>query len=95
MELTGLVLIIPFAIVFLILFVILLTIIPVGLWITARFSNVQVPISTLIGMRFRRVAPARIINPLIKATKAGLDLEIDKLEAHYLAGGNIDTVINA
>ncbi|MGL6058272.1 MAG: flotillin-like protein FloA, partial [Culicoidibacterales bacterium] len=46
-------------------------------------------------MRFRRVAPARIINPLIKATKAGLDLEIDKLEAHYLAGGNIDTVINA
>ncbi|MGL4971551.1 MAG: flotillin-like protein FloA [Culicoidibacterales bacterium] len=95
MELTGLVLIIPFAIVFLILFIILLTIIPVGLWITARFSNVQVPISTLIGMRFRRVAPARIINPLIKATKAGLDLEIDKLEAHYLAGGNIDTVINA
>ncbi|MGL5917244.1 MAG: flotillin-like protein FloA [Culicoidibacterales bacterium] len=96
METTDLLFIlIPFVVVFLIIFIILLTIIPIGLWITARFSNVQVPITTLIGMRFRRVAPARIVNPLIKATKAGLDLEIDKLEAHYLAGGNIDTVINA
>ncbi|MGL4953036.1 MAG: flotillin-like protein FloA [Culicoidibacterales bacterium] len=96
MEATNLLfIIIPFVVVFLIIFIILLTIIPIGLWITARFSNVQVPITTLIGMRFRRVAPARIVNPLIKATKAGLDLEIDKLEAHYLAGGNIDTVINA
>lgn len=46
-------------------------------------------------MRFRRVAPSRIVNPLIKATKAGLDLNIDKLEAHYLAGGNVNSVIDA
>ncbi|MGL5296791.1 MAG: flotillin-like protein FloA [Culicoidibacterales bacterium] len=86
--------IIPMILVF-ILLIILLTVVPVGLWITARFSSVSVSIATLIGMRFRRVAPARIINPLIKATKAGLELEIDKLEAHYLAGGNVDTVVNA
>ena len=50
---------------------------------------------TLIGMRFRRVRPSRIVDPMIKATKAGLSLSIDKLEAHYLAGGNVNTVIDA
>lgn len=51
--------------------------------------------STLMGMRLRRVVPSRIINPMIKATKAGLDIQIDELEAHYLAGGNINTVVDA
>ena len=46
-------------------------------------------------MRLRRVVPARIVNPLIKATKAGIDLPINKLEAHYLAGGNVDRVVNS
>lgn len=69
--------------------------VPLGLWITAFFSDVRVGIGTLIGMRLRRVTPHEIINPLIKATKAGLNLNIDELEAHYLAGGNINTVIDA
>ena len=46
-------------------------------------------------MRLRRVAPQDIIRPLIKATKAGLDIDINELEAHYLAGGDINQVINA
>lgn len=46
-------------------------------------------------MRLRRVVPSKIVNPLVKATKAGIDLPINKLEAHYLAGGNVDRVINA
>ena len=51
---------------------------------------------TLVGMRLRRVIPSRIVNPLVKAYKAGLnDLKIDQLEAHYLAGGNVDKVVNA
>lgn len=91
----ALIIIIPIVITILILLIILLTVIPVGLWVTARFSSVQVSITDLIGMRFRRVAPSKIVNPLIKSTKAGLGLEIDKLEAHFLAGGNIDTVVNA
>jgi len=69
--------------------------VPIGLWISALAANVRVSIFTLIGMRLRRVVPSRIINPLIKATKAGLDISINKLEAHYLAGGNVDRVVNA
>ncbi|SET41409.1 Uncharacterized protein YqfA, UPF0365 family [Natronincola peptidivorans] len=74
---------------------ILLSFIPVGLWITAYFSGVKIGIFTLVGMRFRRVLPIRIVNPMIKATKAGLDLNIDKLEAHYLAGGDVNKVADA
>ncbi len=74
---------------------ILCSLFPVGLWISAIAANVKVSIGTLIGMRFRRVAPARIVNPLIKATKAGIDVNINKLEAHLLAGGNVDRVVDA
>ncbi|AOY77558.1 flotillin-like protein FloA [Clostridium formicaceticum] len=78
-----------------ILLSVLLSFIPVGLWITAYFSGVKIGIFTLVGMRFRRVQPVRIVNPLIKANKAGLDLNIDKLEAHYLAGGDVNKVADA
>lgn len=71
------------------------TFIPVGLWITAYFSGVKVGLGTLIGMRLRRVVPSRIINPMIKATKGGLDLNINNLEAHMLAGGNVNAVVDA
>ncbi|MDN6409754.1 MAG: flotillin-like protein FloA [Tetragenococcus halophilus] len=69
--------------------------IPIGLWITAYFSGVKVGLFTLVGMRFRRVNPQEIIRPQIKATKAGLDLSINELEAHLLAGGNVNDVIDA
>lgn len=69
--------------------------IPVGLWISALAAGVKVGIIDLIGMRLRRVAPSKIVNPQIKAEKAGLDVSIGKLEAHYLAGGNVDRVVNA
>ena len=60
--------------------------VPVGLWITAYFSGVKLKISDLIGMRLRRVAPSLVVQPLIKATKAGLIIDTSELEAHYLAG---------
>lgn len=75
--------------------VIIFSFIPVGLWISALAAGVRVGIVTLIGMRLRRVPPARIVNPLIKADKAGLDIGVNELEAHYLAGGNVDMVVNA
>lgn len=75
--------------------VLFFTFVPVGLWITAFFSGVKVGISNLIGMRLRRVVPTRIVNPMIKATKAGLDIDINDLEAHYLAGGNVNVLIDA
>ena len=69
--------------------------VPVGLWISSMASGVRVGIFILIGMRLRRVVPARIILPLIKATKAGIALQVNQLEAHYLAGGNVDGVVDA
>lgn len=48
-----------------------------------------------MGMRIRRVPPAKIVGPLIKAEKAGLNMQISKMEAHFLAGGNLDRVITA
>lgn len=83
------------AIVIIILLMLFFTFIPVGLWVTAFFSGVKISMATLIGMRLRRVAPSRIVNPMIKATKAGLDIKIDELEAHYLAGGNVNTLVDA
>ena len=73
----------------------LFSFIPVGLWISAMAAGVRVGIVTLIGMRLRRVPPARIVNPLIKADKAGLSITVNQLEAHYLAGGNVDRVVDA
>ncbi|MBO8136717.1 MAG: flotillin-like protein FloA [Desulfotomaculum sp.] len=69
--------------------------IPIGLWISAWAAGVRVGLITLIGMRLRRVPPAKIINPLVKADKAGLKVTVNQLEAHYLAGGNVDMVVNA
>lgn len=69
--------------------------VPVGLWISSLAANVKVSIFNLIGMRLRRVIPSRIVLPLIKAIKAGLKLNVNQLEAHYLAGGNVDSVVNA
>ena len=79
----------------LLLVVLFFALVPVGLWISAVAANVKVGILNLIGMKLRRVAPARIVFPLIKATKAGLKITVNQLEAHYLAGGNVDSVVNA
>lgn len=71
------------------------TIIPIGLWISAIASGVKVSVITLIGMKLRRVKPANIILPKIKASKAGIDVSINQLESHYLSGGKVNSVINA
>ena len=69
--------------------------VPVRLWIEANTASVRVGIGSLIGMRLRKVSPPAIVRPLITATKAGLDLDINELEAHYLAGGRVDRVVGA
>ena len=77
------------------LLMVLFSFIPVGLWISALAAGVKVGLINLIGMRLRRVPPHKIVLPLIKATKAGLEMDLAKLEAHYLAGGNVDRVVDA
>lgn len=78
-----------------ILLAIFMTFVPIALWISAVAAGVRISIFTLVGMRLRRVIPSRIVNPLIKAHKAGLTVAINQLESHYLAGGNVDRVVNA
>ena len=82
-------------IVILVIVLVFLSLVPLNLWISALASGVHVSIFTLVGMRIRRVSPAKIVGPLIKAEKAGLNMEISKMEAHYLAGGNLDRVVTA
>jgi len=85
--------------VFLILIIVffgsLLSFVPVRLWIEAVFSGVKIGLGSLVGMRLRKVSPPSVIRPQIAATKAGLALRTNELEAHYLAGGNVDRVVRA
>lgn len=77
------------------LVVLFFTFVPVGLWVSSLAANVKVSIFNLVGMRLRRVVPSRIVIPLIKSTKAGLNLNVNQLEAHHLAGGNVNGVVDA
>lgn len=89
---TGL-LVIGLSILFLIFF---LYFIPLGLWITAYFSGVELKlVRDLVGMRLRKVPPQVIVKPLITAHKAGIYVDTPMLEAHYLAGGDVQKVVNA
>ena len=82
-------------IIIIVVLMIFLRFVPIGLWISALAAGAKVGIFDLIGMRLRRVSPAKIVNPLIKSEKAGLAVPVSKLEAHYLAGGNVDRVVDA
>ena len=72
-----------------------LNFVPIGLWISAMAAGVDVNIFNLVGMRLRRVPASKIVLPLVKANKAGLVVNANQLEAHYLAGGDVDKVIDA
>jgi len=93
-PLTVMIIIIAFVVLFGLMF--LFWLVPVGLWIAARAAGVRLRIfKDLVGMRLRRVSPTVIVNAQINATKAGLKLNIDELEAHYLARGHISNVVKA
>lgn len=91
----GLLTVIFLIVVVFIVLAFLLSFVPVGLWISAVAAGVKVGLFTLVGMRLRRVKPKRVIEPLIKAHKAGLEVKTNQLEAHFLAGGNVDRVVDA
>lgn len=78
-----------------ILLLIFLYFVPISLWITALFSGVKVGLLELVFMRIRKVPPSLIVNSMINATKAGIDVTTTELETHYLAGGNVPNVIRA
>ncbi len=69
--------------------------IPVGLWFNALVNDVRISLVQLIIMRWRKVPPSLIVNSMITAAKAGINLDRGELEAHYLAGGHVQQVVNA
>jgi len=80
----------------LVMMIVFLYFVPVGLWVTAYFSGVKLKlVRDLVGMRLRKVPPVAIVRPLITAHKAGIYLETAQLEAHYLAGGQVQKVVNS
>ena len=88
----GILILIPILLIGIMVF---LYVVPLGLWVSALAAGVNVGIFTLVGMRLRRVNPSQIVMPLIKSNKAGLDVNVNQLEAHYLAGGDVDRVVDA
>ena len=68
---------------------------PIGIWFQALISGVHTSLIQLLFMRFRKVPPKVIVNNLIAASKAGLKMNQNELEAHYLAGGRVSSVVNA
>jgi len=93
--LTGATFYIVIIVVVLILLWVILYFIPVGLWFQAILSDVRVPLIQLVFMRWRKVPPTTIVNALIEGKKAGLELNHNDLEAHYLAGGKVTKVVDA
>ncbi len=82
-------------IVCIILLVLFLYLFPIGLWFQALVSGAHISLVQLVFMRFRKVPPTVIVSNMISATKAGLKLSQNELEAHYLAGGRVNSVVNA
>jgi uncharacterized protein YqfA (UPF0365 family) len=79
----------------LLLFVLLVYMVPLRLWVAAKAAGSGVSMLTLIGMRLRRVPPDQVVNAYISSRKAGLTVNIDMIEAHYLAGGRVEAVVGA
>jgi len=77
-----------------ILLIIFLWMVPIGLWFTALISGVHVSLVQLILMRWRKVDPHVIVNAMIMGAKAGLPLNRDELEAHYLCFANKNDASN-
>lgn len=78
-----------------VLVIIMLYFVPIGLWFSALVSGVRISLLQLFLMRFRKVPPGVIVRALIEGTKAGIPLNRDELEAHYLAGGHVASVVHA
>ncbi len=78
-----------------VLLFIILYFIPIGLWFSALVSGVRISLMQLFLMRFRKVPPGIIVRAMIEGSKAGLNLNRNDLEAHYLAGGHVANVVHA
>ncbi len=88
---TALIVIIVIAV----LFIILLLVIPLGTWFRALISKAHVSMGQLIGMKLRKIQFKMIVEAYIRAKKAGLEIEVNELETHIMAGGNVLNIVDA
>ena len=86
------------AIIFFVVFIALIMFlyyVPVGLWIQTVAAGVPLSIGSLVRMRIIKIPPSLIVNNLVRARKAGLQLTVEQMQSHYLAGGNVENVVLA
>lgn len=91
----GAVLALVLIVVLIVVFAIFFAIFPIGIWFRAVVSGAPISIGRLIGMKLRKIKMKMIVEAYISARKAGLDLDINELETHYMANGDVLKVVNA
>ncbi len=90
----GLIIGIP-AVILIALFVVFIIVVPVKLWFRALVSGAHISMSRLVGMKLRKIDSNMLIEAYVAARKAGLTIDINELETHYMAGGDVVKVVNA
>lgn len=95
MNIATMVTLIVLGVLLLAIIIVVLCVVPLRLWFRALVSGAHVSMSRLIGMKVRKVKVNDIVLSYISAIKAGLKIDIDELETHYMAGGNVDRVVKA
>lgn len=76
-------------------FVVILALVPTKTWFVALVSGAHISMTRLVGMKLRRIKVASIVDAYIQAKKAGLNVDIVDLETHYMAGGDVNKVVNS
>ena len=84
-----------FLAVFIFLLILIIALVPVNLWIRCLVSGTHISIFRLIGMRLRKVNVNMVVDAYINGKKAGLDISVNDLETHAMAGGNVSSVVSA
>ncbi len=91
---TLLLILIPVAVLLIILIMVII-IVPVKVWFRALVSGAHISMGRLVGMKLRKIAVNMIVEAYVSAKKAGLTIDINELETHYMAGGDVVKVVNA
>lgn len=69
--------------------------VPISIWFRALVSGAPISMAKLVGMRLRKIKIAMIVDAYITGKKAGLNININELETHYMAKGDVQKVVNA
>ena len=74
--------------------IVLVFLVPFGLWLMAKRAGVHITLLDLMYMKMRRLKTAAIVRSMIMAAEAGIEVQLESLEAHSMAGGNVESVVS-